>query len=81
LNLVFQGVGAGMADDPRVLHFKVRKIVIDTHPVMQAMTDGNPLGEGAVRIEVRKHALAVMVGSPGFETEPGPEKTQEQQNP
>jgi diacylglycerol kinase (ATP) len=62
LNLVFQGIGAGMADDPRVLHFQVRQIDIDTSPAMQVMTDGYALGEGPVRIEARKEALAVMVG-------------------
>jgi diacylglycerol kinase family enzyme len=40
----------------------VRKVEIDTHPAMPIMTDGNPLGEGLVRVEVKRHALAVMVG-------------------
>jgi hypothetical protein len=29
------------------------------------MADGSPLGEGRVRIDVRRHALAVMVEQPG----------------
>jgi len=29
---------------------------------MQIMADGSLLGEGLVRIEVRRHALAVMAG-------------------
>jgi diacylglycerol kinase family enzyme len=67
LYLVFQGVGSGMAEDSRIQYYQVRKIDIETHPAMQVMTDGSTLGDGVVRIEVRKHALAVMVGSPGSE--------------
>jgi hypothetical protein len=37
-------------------------VEIDTQPAMPVMADGNPLGEGLVRIEVKRHALAVMVG-------------------
>ena len=33
---------------------------------------GTPLGEGLVRIEVRRHALAVMVGQPAPEVLPEP---------
>jgi diacylglycerol kinase (ATP) len=61
LNYVFQGVGVGKPEDPRIQHFHVRKVEIDTHPGMSVMTDGTPLGEGLVSIEVRKHALTVMV--------------------
>ena len=50
----------------------VRRVDIDTHPAMPVMADGNPLGEGRVRIEVRRHALAVMVGAPAPEVQPGP---------
>ena len=64
LAYVFQGVGVGKPEDPRIQHFRVRRIDIDTHPPMQIMADGSPLGEGQVRIEVRRHALAVMVGEP-----------------
>jgi diacylglycerol kinase family enzyme len=35
---------------------------IDTHPAMPVMADGSALGEGLVRIEVRRRVLAVMVG-------------------
>jgi diacylglycerol kinase (ATP) len=64
LNYVFQGVGVGFPEDPRILHFHVRRVEIDTRPVMPVMADGSPLGDGRVRIEVRRHALAVMVGQP-----------------
>ena len=39
----------------------VRQVDIDTQPAMQIMADGNALGEGRVRIEVRRRILAVMV--------------------
>jgi len=62
LSYVFQGVGSGKPEDPRIQHFQVRRIDIDSQPGMAVMVDGSPLGEGLVRIEVRRHALAVMVG-------------------
>ena len=61
LGYVLQGVGEGKPEDARIQHFHVRKVEIDTHPAMAVMADGNPLGEGLVRIEVKRHALAVMV--------------------
>jgi diacylglycerol kinase (ATP) len=64
LGYVFQGVGTGKPEDPRIQHYRVRRVDIDTQPAMSVMADGNALGEGPVRIEVRRHALAVMVGSP-----------------
>jgi diacylglycerol kinase (ATP) len=64
LGYIFQGVGVGKPEDPRIQHFHVRRVDIETLPAMQVMADGSPLGEGAVHIEVRRHALAVMVGSP-----------------
>jgi diacylglycerol kinase family enzyme len=64
LGYVFQGVGEGKPEDARIQHFHVRRVEIDTHPAMPVMADGNPLGEGLVRIEIRRHALAVMVSQP-----------------
>jgi diacylglycerol kinase (ATP) len=64
LGYVFQGVGTSGSEDPRIQHYRVRKVEIDTHPAMSVMADGNALGEGPVRIEVRRRVLAVMVGSP-----------------
>jgi diacylglycerol kinase (ATP) len=70
LGYVFQGVGTGSTEDPRIQHYRVRRVDIDTHPAMPVMADGNALGEGLVRIEVRRHALRVMVGSPVPEASP-----------
>jgi diacylglycerol kinase family enzyme len=62
LSYVFQGVGIGKPEDSRIQHFHVRRVDIDTHPSMPVMADGNALGEGLVRIEVRRRVLAVMAG-------------------
>jgi diacylglycerol kinase (ATP) len=62
LSYVFQGIGSGRTEDPRIQHYHVRRVEIDTHPGMPVMADGNGLGEGRVRIEVHRHALTVMVG-------------------
>ncbi len=60
LGYILQGVGEDKPEDPRILHYHVRRIEVSTNPTMAVMADGIALGEGKVRIEVRKHALAVM---------------------
>ena len=70
LGYVLQGVGEGKPEDSRILHFHVRRVEIDTHPAMPVMADGTALGEGLVRIEVRRHALAVMVARTAPEVMP-----------
>jgi diacylglycerol kinase (ATP) len=79
LGYVFQGVGVGKPEDPRIQHFRVRRVDIDTHPAMPIMADGSALGEGPVRIEVRRRVLAVMVGPSAPEVLPGPSEIHEQQ--
>jgi diacylglycerol kinase (ATP) len=64
LGYVFQGVGEGFPEDPRIQHFHVHRIEIDTIPAMQVMVDGILIGEGPVKIEIRRRALAVMVPQP-----------------
>jgi diacylglycerol kinase family enzyme len=78
LGYVFQGVGVGKPEDSRIQHFHVRRVDIDTHPSMPVMADGNALGEGLVRIEVRRHALAVMAGPAAPEVLPEPGEILEQ---
>ena len=68
LGYVFQGVGVGKPEDPRIQHYHVKRVDIDTRPAMAVMTDGTAIGEGLVRIEVRRHALAVMVSKPALPT-------------
>jgi len=65
LNLVgyvLKGSATDTQKDPLFQHFRVSKVDIDTNPAMPIMADGIALGEGKVRIEVQKQALAVMVG-------------------
>ncbi len=54
----------GGPEDERIQHYHVRRVDIDTNPVMPVMADGLALGEGSLRISVQRHALAVMVGEP-----------------
>jgi YegS/Rv2252/BmrU family lipid kinase len=75
LGYIFQGVGEGKPEDSRIQHYHVRRVDIDTSPAMQIMADGSGLGEGSVHIEVRKHALAVMVGLPVPEILPGSDES------
>jgi diacylglycerol kinase family enzyme len=73
LGYVLQGVGEGKPEDPRILHYHVHRVDIDTQPAMPVMADGTALGEGLVRIEVRRHALAVMVSQMAPVADPEPE--------
>jgi len=63
IGYVLKGPGTSMQEDPRIQHFHVRRVVIDTHPAMSVMADGIAIGEGSVQIEVKRHAFTVMVGS------------------
>jgi diacylglycerol kinase family enzyme len=71
-------VGEGYPEDSRIQHFHVRRVDIDTHPSMPVMADGNPLGEGLVRIEVRRRVLTVMAGPEMPEVLPVPGEILEQ---
>ncbi len=55
-----KGSGTDTQEDPRIQHFRVQKIEVETSPSMPLMADGVVLGEGHVSIEVRKLALSVM---------------------
>lgn len=70
LGYVLQGVGEGKPEDPRIQHFHVRKVEIETDPSMLVLTDGTTLGEGLVRIEVRRRVLNVMAGPESAEVLP-----------
>lgn len=63
IGYILNGVGTDSPEDPRIQHYRVREVVIDTEPSMAVMADGISLGEGSVRIEVQREALTVMVGS------------------
>ena len=67
LGYVFEGVGTSKSEDPRIQHYHVRRVDIDTQPAMAIMADGDALGEGQVRIEVRRRVLAVMIAEPAPE--------------
>jgi len=79
LNNAVQMTSGGL-EDPRIQHYQVKRLRIETNPPMPAMADGFTLGEGPLRIKVKKHALAVMVGEPvPAETSLGLEVTRESQ--
>jgi diacylglycerol kinase family enzyme len=63
-------VATGGSEDPRIQHYHVRSIDIDSNPVMPIMADGVALGEGPVHIHVEHHTLAVMAGKPLTKTRP-----------
>lgn len=61
--------GGGLEDE-RIQHYHVRSVDIDTNPAMPVMVDGLALGEGPLRISVRRRILAVMVGEPAPAVQP-----------
>ncbi|NLL66303.1 MAG: hypothetical protein GX236_01205 [Clostridiaceae bacterium] len=52
----------------RIKQYKVRNLVIETHPPMPVMIDGSACKEGTVRIGIRRRALAVMTGEIAVDT-------------
>ena len=52
------------SEDERILHYHVRNLVVDTQPSMLVMADGNVIGEGPVQIQIRRHALKIMIARP-----------------
>ena len=40
INYILTGVGTDNPEDPRILHYQVREMVIDTEPAMAVMADG-----------------------------------------
>jgi len=63
IGYVLKGPGIDQLEDPRIQHFRVRKIEIKTQPAMTIMADGMPIGEGSLIIEAQQQALSVMVKS------------------
>jgi diacylglycerol kinase (ATP) len=47
-------------EDPRVKHFQVKSISVETEPKMQLIVDGRVLGEGAFSVSVKASSLNVM---------------------
>jgi YegS/Rv2252/BmrU family lipid kinase len=56
-------IAGGGAGDPRIRHYRVKSMVVRTVPQMPLMADGYFLGEGALKVSVRRHGLAVMAGA------------------
>jgi len=63
MSYVIKGPGNSKQEDPRIQHFKVKKVRIDTKPSMSIMADGINIGQGSVQIEVRQRALTLMAPS------------------
>ncbi len=50
-------------EDPRIKHYRVRNLVIETNPPMPVMIDGSECKEGTVRIGIQPKTLKVITGS------------------
>ncbi|MFO7633428.1 MAG: diacylglycerol kinase family protein [Caldilinea sp.] len=72
VDFVLRGADIDNLEDPRIQHYRVRRIEIDTQPAMPIMVDGNPLQDGWVRVEVRRRVLTVMAGAPTSAALPDP---------
>jgi YegS/Rv2252/BmrU family lipid kinase len=55
-------ITTGGAEDPRILHYRVKHVMIETVPPMQVTADGTPLGEGPLLAEIYPRSLRVMAG-------------------
>ena len=63
-------VAAGGLEDPRIQHYHVRRVDIESHPALPVMADGSALGARPLRIQVRRHTLTVIAGEPVPQTLP-----------
>jgi len=61
LRYVFLEIGLDKPEDPRIQHFRARKIVISTRPEMNVLVDGNDFALSPVTIEVLRHSLNAIV--------------------
>lgn len=60
LGSVIQAATGG-AEDQRIRHYQVRRVVVETKPTMPVVVDGFPFGEGGpLRLSVRRRALNVI---------------------
>lgn len=64
-------VASGVMDDPRIQHYQVRGFEVTTTPLMPVLADGTSLGDGPLKVAIRRHGLAVMAGMPALTGEPG----------
>ncbi len=55
-------ITAGTADDSRILHYRVKRVDIETDTPMPVTADGTQMGEGALVAEVHPQRLRVMAG-------------------
>jgi diacylglycerol kinase (ATP) len=55
---------AGAAEDPRVKHYRIKRVTIDADPPMPVIADGFLLGKGPVAIELRPKSIRIMAGHP-----------------
>jgi diacylglycerol kinase family enzyme len=60
----------GGPEDVRIRRFQARRVVIETNPPMPIAVDGFALGEGSLRLSVRRRALNVIAGP--LVEQPGP---------
>jgi diacylglycerol kinase (ATP) len=66
LNLIeyaVQEMTGAFPDDPRIQHYRVKSVNVYTIPEMPVMADGVMLGDGPLRVTIRRHSLAVMAGA------------------
>jgi diacylglycerol kinase (ATP) len=52
----------GGPEDARIRRFHARRVDVDTNPPMPIVVDGYRLGEGSVRLGIRRRALNVIAG-------------------
>lgn len=69
-------ITAGAVEDPRILHYRVHRVAVESSPPMPVMADGVGLGEGRLVAEIHPAALAVMSGLP-----PAPPEAMEANRP
>lgn len=62
LKYISTGVYPGKPEDPRIRHYLVRSVDIDTRPSMPVAADGRLIGRGSLHIELMRKAVGFVVG-------------------
>ncbi|MGE5224651.1 MAG: diacylglycerol/lipid kinase family protein [Omnitrophica WOR_2 bacterium] len=66
IGVAMQVVG-GIPQDPRIQYYRGREVSIQTDPAMPVMVDGFMLGEGDLKITMRRQAISILSSPPTVE--------------
>jgi diacylglycerol kinase (ATP) len=64
MSYAVQMTAGAQSTDTRILHYRVRRMVMDSNPKMPVMADGFALGDGKLTASIASQGLSVMANLP-----------------